>query len=98
MALIQTGGVRPAPDTAPPVAPAPRIRRRRRGREREALWGYAFIAPVTAGLVIFYLWPLLQTGYYSLTEWGPFGGHEFTGLANYRTLVHDDEGRQALLN
>jgi multiple sugar transport system permease protein len=87
--------VRPTP---PPVAP-----RRRRGvagsvRRQEALWGYAMIAPVGLGLAIFYLWPVAQTAYFSFTEWGPFGGHEWTGAANYRRLVNDPEVRQALLN
>src|SRR4051794_13373930 len=95
MAVMQAGSGRLVRDAAP-VTPPPRPRRA--CRRREALWGYAFIAPIGVGLAIFYLWPVLETAYFSLTSWGPFGGHVFTGLANYRTLVHDDEVRQALLN
>lgn len=81
----------------PPRRPAGR-RRTNPGRRREALWGYALIAPITIGLAIFYLWPVVKTGYLSLTESGPFGGNTFTGLANYRRLIHDPEVRHAMRN
>ncbi|MEV0459613.1 carbohydrate ABC transporter permease [Catellatospora methionotrophica] len=80
-------------------APVPDRRRRRwRHRGAEAAWGYLLIAPTGLGLAVFYLWPVLQTGYFSFTEWGPFGGHEWVGLANYRTLAADDEVLTALRN
>ena len=44
------------------------------------------IAPGLIGLLVFYIWPMLQTFYFSFTEWGPFGDAEWTGLANYREL------------
>lgn len=69
-----------------------------RGSRAEALWGYAFIAPTGLGLAIFYLWPVLQTAYFSFTEWGPFGGHTWTGLANYTRLLGDPEVGRAVLN
>ncbi|GAB3973652.1 hypothetical protein GCM10027615_37430 [Plantactinospora veratri] len=50
------------------------------------------------GLAVFYLWPVLQTAYFSFSEWGPFGGHEWIGLENYRTLVGDAEALRALGN
>jgi len=52
----------------------------------DAFWGYAMIAPGLIGLLVFYIWPMLQTFYFSFTEWGPFGDAEWTGLANYREL------------
>jgi multiple sugar transport system permease protein len=64
----------------------------------EALWGYAFIAPTGLGLAVFYLWPVLQTAYFSFTEWGVFGGHTWVGLENYARLAADPEVRQAVLN
>ena len=57
-------------------------------RGRQALWGYAFIAPTGLGLAVFYLWPVLQTAYFSFTEWGSFGGHTWTGLDNYTAADH----------
>ncbi|WP_305787566.1 carbohydrate ABC transporter permease [Symbioplanes lichenis] len=70
----------------------------RKHRVTEALWGYAFIAPTALGLGLFYLWPVLQTAYFSFTEWGAFGGHTFSGLDNYERLVHDPEMGRALVN
>ncbi|MET8866911.1 sugar ABC transporter permease [Nonomuraea sp. NPDC004580] len=71
---------------------------KRRGPRAEALWGYAFIAPTGLGLAIFYLWPVLQTAYFSFTEWGAFGGHTWTGLDNYTRLFADPQVGQAVLN
>ncbi|SDH03525.1 carbohydrate ABC transporter permease [Nonomuraea jiangxiensis] len=79
-----------------PAAAAHQARRRR--PRSEILWGYAFIAPTGLGLVIFYLWPVLQTAYFSFTEWGAFGGHTWTGLENYTRLLSDPEVGQAVLN
>lgn len=71
---------------------------RRRARVVEAAWAYLLIAPVGLGLGVFYLWPVVQTGYFSFTEWGPFGGNTWTGWANYQTLLADAEVRRALRN
>ncbi|TQS45856.1 carbohydrate ABC transporter permease [Cryptosporangium phraense] len=81
------------------VAAPPRPRRRDRIRWSEALWGYALIAPTGLGLLVFYLWPVLQTAYLSFTETGPFGGPAtWTGLNNYRELFSDGEFGRATLN
>jgi multiple sugar transport system permease protein len=89
-------------DTATPgvaakaAAPA---RRSPKGRWAEAFWGYAMIAPTGLGLIVFYLWPVVQTAYLSFTKTGPFGGAaEWIGLANYRELISDPEVGTALLN
>ncbi|MGW0807357.1 carbohydrate ABC transporter permease [Nonomuraea sp. NPDC002799] len=82
--------------TARPARDAPAAKARRAWTE--ALWGYAFIAPTGLGLAIFYLWPVLQTAYFSFTEWGVFGGHTWVGLENYARLATDPEVGQAVLN
>jgi multiple sugar transport system permease protein len=64
----------------------------------DAFWGYAMIAPGLIGLLVFYIWPMLQTFYFSFTEWGPFGDAVWTGLANYRELFHGPEFLMALRN
>ena len=71
---------------------------RRKDRVTEALWAYAFIAPTALGLGLFYLWPVLQTAYFSFTEWGAFGGHEWSGTDNYVRLFSDPELGRALVN
>ena len=64
----------------------------------DAFWGYAMIAPGLIGLLVFYIWPMFQTFYFSFTEWGPFGDAEWTGLSNYRALFSGPEFLMALRN
>ena len=78
--------------------PGPRARRRRRPPGRDWLWAYVMIAPTGLGLLVFYLWPILRTLYFSFTDWGAFGSYEWTGLENYRTLVGDEVVVEALRN
>ncbi|MEW1864924.1 MULTISPECIES: sugar ABC transporter permease [unclassified Streptomyces] len=84
----------------PPDGRRPGLARRRPRRDRvvEALWGYAFIAPIGLGLAVFYLWPVVQTAYFSFTAWGAFGGHTWSGLDNYHRMLHDHEFGQAMVN
>lgn len=67
-------------------------------RKMEARWGWLLIAPSFLGLGIFSLWPIFRTFYFSFTQWGAFGGHTWSGLTNYRTLVSDPEVLHALRN
>lgn len=50
------------------------------------------------GLLIFYIWPVFQTIFFSFTQWGAFGKYKLNGLANYQSLLHDPELGRALLN
>ncbi|MET0235398.1 MAG: sugar ABC transporter permease [Kibdelosporangium sp.] len=81
-----------------PAGPAPPAAARRRTHRAEALWALLFLAPTAAGLGYFYLWPVIQTFYYSFTTWGAFGGHTWTGLDNYGAIVSDPNVLQALRN
>ncbi|WP_230206458.1 carbohydrate ABC transporter permease [Microbacterium gorillae] len=56
------------------------------------------MGPLTLGLLIFYIWPIIRTLYLSFTETGVFGGSTWVGAANYATLFQDPELPQALLN
>ncbi|MFI7688636.1 carbohydrate ABC transporter permease [Nonomuraea sp. NPDC049655] len=69
----------------------------RRSR-RDWLWGYGLIAPMTLGLAVFYLWPIVQTLYLSFTESGVFGGQTWVGLDNFIALLGDEEMAGALRN
>ena len=83
------------------TSPAPQDAGRRRGgrpRSSEPVWAWLMITPLFAGLTVFYLWPIVQTLYFSFTEWGPFGGSTWTGLDNYRQLLGDEEVRGAFWN
>lgn len=98
MVVTESGTARDTPVAVPARGARRRRRRSWRRRGSEALWGYLLIAPTGLGLAVFYLWPVLQTAYFSFTEWGPFGGHEWIGLENYRTLAGDEEVLRALGN
>ncbi|MEV0253989.1 sugar ABC transporter permease [Streptomyces sp. NPDC050732] len=63
--------------------------------QRSAYW---YIAPLGIGFAVFYFWPLLQTFYYSFTEFGAFGGHTFIGTDNYVRVIKDVTVWQALGN
>ena len=69
-------------------------------RERsEFLWGWLFILPTMAGLMILNIIPIVQTMYQSFFKTGSFGrGNIFVGLENYKRLFADTAVWQALLN
>lgn len=71
-------------------------RRRRGGHDGWAPW--AFVLPTLAGVTVFYLWPIVQSFYFSFTEWGPFGGTTWAGLDNYDRLLSSADTLKALGN
>jgi multiple sugar transport system permease protein len=80
----------PPPTTrAPRDAGAPRT---------DGFWPWLFVLPLLIGVGTFFIWPIIQTFYYSFTSWGVFGGSSFTGIANYVRLVTDPQLYQSLLN
>jgi multiple sugar transport system permease protein len=91
----RTSPVRRASHRVPsaPVRPP-----RRRTSRQNPLWALLFIGPTALGLAVFYIWPALQTLYYSFTTWGAFGGHTWSGLDNYTELAHDPEVATAFVN
>ncbi|HEU4807363.1 MAG TPA: sugar ABC transporter permease, partial [Homoserinimonas sp.] len=74
--------------------------RRRSGviKRPDGWWPWFFIAPLLLGIGMFYIWPILQTLYFSFTEFGVFGGATWTGLDNYIRLVQDPEFYLAIRN
>jgi ABC-type sugar transport system permease subunit len=69
-----------------------------RRRLREWLTAYALLLPSFAGLAVFVLWPLIDSGYLSLTNWDFLEEPKFIGLTNYQKLLDDDVLRQVLAN
>ncbi|MDR2102077.1 MAG: sugar ABC transporter permease [Treponema sp.] len=53
------------------------------------LWGFLFIAPLTLGLYIFFLYPMVYSIFISFNKWNHLSLPEFTGIANYIRLFHD---------
>lgn len=79
----------------PPTTPGAR----RTGAPRtDGFWPWLFVLPLLIGVGTFFIWPIIQTFYYSFTSWGVFGGSSSTGIANYVRLVSDPQLYQSLLN
>ncbi|MGO4584987.1 carbohydrate ABC transporter permease [Arthrobacter sp. 2RAF6] len=72
---------------------------RREGKSKsDGWWPWLFVVPTVAGIGVFYLWPIVQTFYYSFTKWGVFGGTKFIGLDNYARMFADSTIPQSILN
>ena len=84
--------------TSDVLTPAAGTPPRRRIVGRDGLWPFVFVGPLAAGIGVFFVWPILQTAYYSFTSWGVFGGSTFTGVENYVRLVADPQLWSALGN
>ncbi|MEV7178036.1 sugar ABC transporter permease [Kitasatospora sp. NPDC093679] len=54
--------------------------------------------PAVLWLAVFNLWPAVNTVILSFTNARPLGGGRFTGLANYRRALEDDQLVDALIN
>ena len=60
--------------------------------------GYVFIAPVTIGLLVFYIWPFIQNFWFSFNDVNKFNVTHFIGLDNYRQMLSDKEVFQSFGN
>jgi multiple sugar transport system permease protein len=67
-----------------------------RGAERRA--ALLFISPWLVGFCVFMAYPVLYTGYLSLTDYDVINDPTFVGLDNYRELLADEKVRLALRN
>lgn len=93
MATTQANArARPLPDTDQPGDKPIRARGlSQRARRRLAAW--AFLSPLLAYLVIFYVYPLYKNVDLSIRDYTVrtfvHGGAPLAGLGNYRTVLHD---------
>ena len=60
--------------------------------------GYVFIAPVTIGLLVFYIWPFIQNFWFSFNDVNKFNVTHFIGLENYRQMLSNKEVFQSFGN
>ena len=68
------------------------VKKRASKREKKDwIAAYIFIAPVTLGLLVFYIWPFIQNIWFSFNEVSKFNVATFCGLANYQKLFRDGE-------
>jgi multiple sugar transport system permease protein len=70
----------------------------RGSRRTDGAWPWLFAGPLLIGIAVFYLWPILQTLWFSFTTWGAFGGATFSGLSNYTAMFADPQLYLALVN
>ncbi|MDP9738087.1 carbohydrate ABC transporter permease [Curtobacterium sp. 260] len=91
----QTTATRPSSPSRPHHDDRPRSTRAHR---TDGIWPWLFVLPLLIGVGTFFIWPILQTFWYSFTSWGVFGGATFTGLANYGRLLTDPQLYQSLVN
>nr|WP_205629235.1 sugar ABC transporter permease [Jiangella muralis] len=73
-------------------------RARRISRRRETRAALLFISPWIVGFLIFTLWPIIYSGYLSLTDYDVINSPNFVGLENYEELFRDPKIRTALWN
>ncbi len=62
---------------------------RRRRFDREALTGYAFVAPAMIGFTVFFLLPAVRAVKISFTDWNLLSPAKNVGFENYRTMWQD---------
>ncbi|GHG51164.1 sugar ABC transporter permease [Flavimobilis marinus] len=70
----------------------------RRARRRDARAALLFLSPWLLGFAIFTAWPVLYSGYLSLTDYDVLNDPSFVGLDNYRELFEDPKVTLALRN
>jgi multiple sugar transport system permease protein len=90
-----TAATQQAPDALGTGRARQAIRRNERRELRAAL---LFMSPWIIGFLVLTLWPVLYSGYLSLTSYDVFNAPEFIGLENYRTMLGDEDARLAIYN
>jgi multiple sugar transport system permease protein len=59
-------------------------------RTREAIWGYAFLAPWLVGFLVFLLGPMVASLFFSFTEYKVVKAPVWLGIDNYTRMFSDD--------
>lgn len=68
----------------------PSIQRTGRQERRNIIKGLLFISPWFAGFLLFTIYPILASAYYSLTRYDIVRAPKFVGLSNFAALFSDD--------
>jgi multiple sugar transport system permease protein len=72
------------------------IRWWRTRRGQQWLVGYGFLLPDLIGLAVFVALPIIGAFYISFHDWTGIGVKHWSGIENYKTLVHDKAFLQSL--
>ncbi len=70
-----------------------KVPRKKASKRQKKDWfaAYVLIAPVTIGLLVFYIWPFIQNFWFSFNDVNKFNMSTFVGLANYKEMLGDKE-------
>jgi multiple sugar transport system permease protein len=82
-------------DVTAAVATTGETRRKRRGDGKAAT---GFLAPSMLGLLAFTAFPIVASLIIGFYNWPVIGGHTFTGLKNYKTLLASKEFHTSIVN
>lgn len=76
------------------------MNKKRKGslRRQEIVTGYLMIAPLMAGVIVFFIGAFFQNVYYSFTNKSSFGVAKIIGFENYIKLFQDEAFYRAFLN
>jgi len=74
------------------------IRKPMRAEKKEALTAMVFIAPWVVGFLVFTLYPILSSLYYSMTNYNVLNSPSFIGFENYINLLKDKVYLKSLTN
>lgn len=77
------------------TAPAPP---RRGWREKDKLWGMAFVAPQALGMLLFTLLPFAFAFFLAFTEWNGFGMPQVIGFENFQNQLTSPLLGRAIIN
>lgn len=81
----------PAAELREAPQPPPGWRHRLKAlRDREAIAGYLFLSPWVVGFLVFGLYPMAMSVYYSLSRYDVLRVPQYVGLDNYRVLLFED--------
>ena len=58
-------------------------------QKKDWIAAYILIAPVTLGLLVFYIWPFIQNIWFSFNDVNKFNMSTFVGLQNYKDMFQD---------
>ena len=73
---------------------------KKRLNSNDYFWIYIFLSPMIILYMIYIIWPILSSVYYSFFQWNGFGAWPdyFIGLRNYIELLSDKEFWNSLKN
>lgn len=68
-------------------------------KTKNTLQAYMFLLPAAVFLILFIIWPMVDSAFYSVFKWNLAGNKTFVGLDNYKFMLFQDGSfRRALLN